>query len=126
MKDFFAWLVVILGLILLILFALTNYNESAASKDYAQGQARAMIIEAQSQARQDFAVIALPYVSIAVVTVFGGAILILAVVILRQKRDAKVIERIETRIETRYILLLPQGSKREVYKLLSDRVRLLD
>lgn len=117
MKEFSLWLVVILGLIALIIFGLSSYNESAASKAYAQGQARAMIIEAQSQARQDTAMALMPYVVIGLIAVFGGAIVILAVVIMRQQE--------KPRIETRYIVLLPYGNKREAYQLLSDNVKLL-
>lgn len=119
--KYLIFLVAILGLVALIIFGLDNYNQSAASKAYARGQARAMILEAQGQARLDAAQAnavnmsaALPYVIIGVVAVFGGVILILAVVILNQQQ-----QHIE-RIETKYVMMLPAGiSRRETYQLLS-------
>lgn len=122
MKDLFLWLIVLIGTVALLAYAGSKFNESAASKAYAQGQARAMVIEAQSQARQDLATIALPYVAIALVTVFGGAMLVLAVVIMRQgqKQETKI-------IETRILILPQMGSKRQMYEMLSraNEVKLL-
>ena len=120
MKELFLWLIVILGLIALLLYAGTKFNESAADKYYAQGRARAMIIEAQGQARLDTTTALMPYLTLGLIAIFGSAILILAVVILREKRPVE-------RIETRYIILLPQGSKRQMYQALGriDEIKLL-
>lgn len=128
MRDLFLWIIVIVLSGGFILYAVSKYNDSAASKAYAKGQARAMILEAQGQSRLDSAqanavnlASMLPYMIVGLVAVFGGAIIILAVVIMRQQSEARI-----ERIETRYVLLLPQGgSRREMYQLLSDNVRLI-
>lgn len=126
MRQFSLWsVVVLLGMIALIVFGMSSYNESAANKYYAQGQARSMIIEAQSQARLDSAqanavnlATMLPYVVLGVVVVFGSAGLVLAVVILRQQPGGVTrIERIE-----RVILLSPGQSRHQMWQTLSDSV----
>lgn len=122
MKQFLSWSVVLLGMIALIVLLLSSYNESAANKYYAQGQARAMIIEAQAQARLDSAqasavnsAVMLPYVVLGVAIVFGSAGLVLAVVILRQQPGGV------TRIER--IILLPSGqSHHQMWQILSDNI----
>ncbi len=122
MKQPFSGLVILLGMIALIVLLLSSYNESAANKYYAQGQARAMIIEAQAQARLDSAQASavnsaamLPYVVLGVAIVFGSAGLVLAVVILRQQSVGI------TRIER--IILLPSGqSRHQMWQTLSESV----
>ena len=128
MKQLLSWLIVILGLIALITFGLSALNESAANKAYAKGQARAMVIEAQAQARLDSAqanainqAANLPYLILALITVFGSAILVLAVVILRQQQTSipTRIER-EILIETRIIFLPAGQNRRQMWQTLSD------
>lgn len=120
MKQFLSWSVVLLGMIALIVLLLSSYNESAANKYYAQGQARAMIIEAQArldsaQASAVNSAVMLPYVVLGVAIVFGSAGLVLAVVILRQQPGGV------TRIER--IILLPSGqSHHQMWQILSDNI----
>lgn len=122
------WIVNVILLFGLLAYIMTGYNESAASKAYAQGQARAMIIEAQGQARLDSAqanavnlASTLPYVILGIVVVFGAVILVSAVAMFRQVASPKI-----ERIETRYVLMLPSGSKRQMYQRLGDGIKLIE
>jgi len=121
-KQFLLWLIVILGLVSLILYASTAYNEAAANKYYAQGQARAMVIAAQGQARLDAAqagavtlAAMLPYavLGLSVLVTFGGLALLLVL-----KQAAAPVQRV-IKIETRTIILLQPGqSRRQVWRAL--------
>ena len=115
MKQLFLWLIVILGLVMLIIYGLTAYNEAAAHKAYAQGQARAMVIAAQGQARLDAAQAnainqgaMLPYVvlGLSVLIVCGGITVLLIL-----KQAAPPAQHI-IEIETRTIILLQPGQSR--------------
>ena len=69
MKQLLLWLMVILSVIILLTAGLSNLNESIAQREYARGQARAMVIQAQGQARLDAAQ------ANAITTCFFGTIL---------------------------------------------------
>jgi len=110
-----------LGLVIIILYGLTAYNEAAANKVYAQGQARAIILEAQGQARLDAAqagvvtlAAMLPYavLGLSVLVVFGELAFLLIL-----KQSAAPVQHIETRT---IILLQPGQSRRQLYRALSQ------
>lgn len=55
MRALGMWLLVVAAFVVLALVVGTQFNESAANKEYARGQSRAMVIEAQGQNRLDTA-----------------------------------------------------------------------
>ncbi len=130
MKQAILWIIVIVGLVAVVLYGLSSLNESAANKAYAQGQARAMIIEAQGQSRLDSAQAAaitasanIPYVvlALALASMFGSACLVVAIIAIQRQSSQTRIERIETRT----VFVLGVGSRRDLWRQLSDNAKLL-
>ena len=130
MKDFLAWLIVIIAAITLLIYI----TGEAADKQTTRLYARAHIIETKSEARQDLLAGLMPYVVVSV-SIIGGTIAVIALTIFgiaiinrptppHPPPPKRIIETYhETRhTETRTILILQPGqhSRREIYKLLSQ------
>lgn len=119
MKHFAAWLIVIIGSLIVLVWALGEAQEKQASRLYA----RAHVIEAKAGARQDLLAALMPYTIIGLATL-GGTIAVVALmagtvaIVALAKRTPAQSHRV---IERQTILLLQPGqhSRREIYKLLS-------
>lgn len=89
-----------LALIAAILFLAGQYNQSAAERELAEGRARAMVIEAQGQARLDTATAAavtsvamLPWGVLAVLGLLGLATIALVALLVIHRPAPHLIER---------------------------------
>ncbi len=123
---------VIVGLIVIAVFGLSQFEDlqaqryrAQADKALAEGKAQAMIINAQGQARLDTAqaqslmmIAALPYLAAIVGTIILGMIFLSAigVMVMIAKRKPEV-HRIETRV---MYLPAPGAPRREVWSRLSS------
>ena len=118
MKNTLAYLVVIIATAAFFMLALSNANDSAARRAYAQ----AAIVREQSQARQDLLAAMLPYVALAVVVIVLTAVAGIVIYALTKQQPGMRI------IETRTIIMLQPGQTRREFwqslentKLLTDR-----
>lgn len=130
MKQILSWLVVLVGLAILVMLALSNLNESRANKyqsqatfERAKGESRAIILEAQGQSRLDSAQASavnlgamLPYMIIGIAAVFVSLCLVVVVYLSRPNQHTiqpKVIERV--------IVFLPATSRREMFETINKQ-----
>lgn len=130
MKDLLMWTVVIIGALIILVWALGEAQDKQAGRLYA----RAHLVEANSSARQDFLAGLMPYTIVGLATI-GGSIAAIALtyglvaivtamvtigLALINRPTSGVIER-ERIIERRTILVLQPGqhSRKEIYKLMS-------
>ena len=112
------WVFVLtLALIAVIVLGLDSLTRSRAELTYQQARARAMVIEAQGQARLDSAqAAALTTAAILPWLVGLGIIaLVVTVTLTRSTRHPARIERIETRI----VFLTAPQSRRQIWQLVS-------
>lgn len=132
MKDLLMWTVVIIGALIILVWALGEVQDKQANRLYA----RAHLVEANSSARQDFLAGLMPYTIVGLATI-GGSIAAIALtyglvaivtamvtigLALINRPTSTVLPRITERIiERRTILVLQPGqhSRKEIYKLMS-------
>lgn len=126
MNKILSWLVVIGGTFAFILLALSQYNDSASKRLYAQSA----IIQANSSARQDLLAAMLPYSVLALgliaMVMVTGLVLI---VIIHMTKQCNLPSRRPYTIERHFVYLLPnksnnvdglQMSRRQVLQQVSD------
>lgn len=131
MKEAFGGLIIILGLVIVLIFGWGRLNDAEANRAYARaeaerarGEARAMVIEAAAESRLHSAQAAaitqasnLPYAVLGVGTVAALTIFIGSLMFLVWIRQNAPIYSPPRSIETRTIILLPDGmSHREFWR----------
>lgn len=117
-------LIAILIIIAAIVFGLGYWTQQSASYEYQRGQAQALVLQAQGQARLDSALAfgmlsnaALPW---AVVLMVSGGVITAGLHLMRQPARGE-----PARIVERYIVALPEPQVERLALQLSDKIYLL-
>lgn len=110
------WLIIIMAMMALVMFAADQVNQSAAERSYA----RAAVIRAQGQARLDATAAFLPYVIVAVSVAFGSSLIAIGLVILSRPGIAPQPQRL---IERQVIIVIAPSDqpRRQVWRQVSER-----
>lgn len=127
MSKVFWGIIVLAVAAVLLVYGLDNLAQSQADLAYQQGQARAMVIEAQGQARLDsaqaFAITsgaAFPWLIVFCVS----ALATVAVVFLLRQPPAQLSPPL--RIVERQIIFLPPADRRQMWQTVENNIRLLE
>ncbi len=115
MQKFFVWVLVLLGLVVLLTFALSSLTEARAERAYA----RAAVIASQGQSRLDtlagisgLIAVAIPW---GVILLIAGFVVLVVVLAIRYQPPRRI-----ERIETHFVYILAPGqSRREMWQQLS-------